>query len=69
MSIYPYLLSETQLRMYVLNITVWRVFEKFLRKKLFLVQFQAFSFQAHTFEVILPGSQFQIHRLGTFRDP
>ena len=51
MSVYPYLLLETQLiRMCVLNITVWReVFEKFLRKKVFLVKFQTFSSQAFTF--------------------
>ena len=53
MSIYPYLLFETQLiRMCVLNITVWReVFEKFLRTKLFLVKFLTFPLQAITFSI------------------
>ena len=37
-------LSSKQLRMCVLNKTVWReVFEKFLRTKSFLVKFQTFS--------------------------
>ena len=60
MSIYPYLLFETQLiRMCVLNITVWReVFEKFLRTKLFLVKFQTFSLQAFTFLLkLIPNFQ------------
>ena len=57
MSVYPYLLFETQLRIRVLNITVWgEVFEKFLGTKLLLVKFQTFSFQAFTFlQAILPG--------------
>ena len=51
-----YLLFETQLRICVVNITVWReVFGKFLRSKLVLVKFQTFSFQVFTFEAILPG--------------
>ena len=42
--------------MYVVDVTVWReVFEKFPQKKLFLVKFQTFPFQAFTFEAILPG--------------
>ena len=58
MSIYSYLLFETQLvRMCVLNITLWQeVFEKFLRTKLFLVKFQTFSLQEFTFLLKLCGS-------------
>ena len=56
MSIYPYLLFETQLRICAVNRNVWReVFEKFLRTKLFLVKFQTFPFQVFTFQEISPG--------------
>ena len=56
MSIYPYLLFETQIRMRVVDIAVREeAFEKFLYTKLFLVKFQTFSFQVFTFQTILPG--------------
>ena len=56
MSIYPYLLFETQLRMCVVNISVWReIFEEFLSTKLFFIEFQTFPFQEFTYQAILPG--------------
>ena len=67
MSIYPYLLFETQIRMHVVNIAVnGEAFEKFLCTKLFLVKFQTFSFQVFTFQAILPVILIPNYRLGTF---
>ena len=59
MSIYPYLLFETQLRICVVNVTVWRQdFKKFLCTKLFLVKFRTFSFQVFTFFSRFSGFNF-----------
>ena len=67
MSIYPYLLFETQIRMRVVNIAVnGEAFEKFPCTKLFLVKFQTFSFQVFTFQAILPVILIPNYRLGTF---
>ena len=51
--------SSKKLKMYFLNITVWRkVFEKFLCTKLFFVKFQTFSLQAFTFPLsLIPNTQ------------
>ena len=47
---YIHICCLRQLRISLLNITVWRqVLKKFLRTKLFLVKFQTFSFQLLTF--------------------
>ena len=55
----PFRFPSKQLRMCVLNITVWReVIVKFLRTKLFFVKFQTFSLQAFNFpSSLIPNTQ------------